>query len=113
MDGSLVRLLRSRDVLLAVGVLLIVAMMIIPMPAILMDILLATNIAMAVMILLVALFAEEPLDFSVFPSILLIVTLYRLALNVSSTRLILIDGDAGSIIDSFGSFVVGGNLIVG
>ena len=112
-DGAMGRLLRSRDVLLAVGVILIVGMMIIPMPPILMDLLLAVNIALAVTILLVALFAEEPLDFSVFPSILLIVTLYRLALNVSSTRLILLDGDAGSIIESFGSFVVGGNIIVG
>ena len=111
--GSLARLLRSRDVLLGVGVILIVGMMIVPVPAVLMDLLLATNIALAVTILLVALFTEEPLDFSVFPSILLIVTLYRLALNVSSTRLILLDADAGSIIDSFGGFVVGGNLIVG
>ena len=111
--GALARLMRSRDVLLAVGVILIVGMMIIPMPAVLMDLLLAVNIAIAVIILLVALFAEEPLDFSVFPSILLIVTLYRLALNVSSTRLILLDGDAGSIIESFGTFVIGGNIIVG
>lgn len=110
---SLSRIRRSRDVLLGVGVLMIVAMMIIPIPPLLLDMLLALNIAFAVIILLVTLFAEEPLDFSVFPSILLIVTLYRLALNVSSTRLILLDGEAGAIIESFGSFVVGGNIIVG
>ena len=107
------RLLAHRDVLLAVGILMIVAMMVIPMPAVALDLLLALNIAFAVLILIAALFTREPLDFSVFPSILLIVTLFRLALNVSSTRLILLDGDAGSIIDSFGGFVVGGNIIVG
>ncbi len=107
------QLLRNRDVLLAFGVMLVVGMMIIPMPAMMLDLLLVVNIALAVMILLVSLFAKEPLDFAVFPSILLIVTLFRLALNVSSTRLILIDGDAGAVIGSFGTFVVGGNIVVG
>ncbi len=112
-QGGLDRIRQNRDVLLAVGVLMIVAMMIIPIPPLMLDMLLALNIALAVIILLVTLFTVEPLDFSVFPSILLIVTLYRLALNVSSTRLILLEGDAGAIIESFGSFVVGGNIIVG
>ncbi len=112
-NAGLSRLMRSRDVLLALGVLLIVGMMVIPVPPALLDLLLALNIAFAVTILLVTLFAKEPLDFSIFPSVLLLVTLYRLALNVSSTRLILLNGNAGSIIDSFGDFVVGGNIIVG
>ena len=107
------RLWGNSEVVLGIAVLLIVGMMIIPMPTPLLDLLLALNIALAVTILLVTLFAKKPLDFSIFPSILLIVTLYRLALNVSSTRLILLNGDAGAIIGSFGDFVVGGNIIVG
>ena len=104
------QLLRNRDVLLAFGVMLVVGMMIIPMPAMMLDLLLVVNIALAVMILLVSLFAKEPLDFAVFPSILLIVTLFRLALNVSSTRLILIDGDAGAVIGSFGTLAATSSL---
>jgi len=111
--SPLQRLAQSRDVLLAVGVILVVGMMVIPLPTMLLDLLLTANIALAVSILLVALFTREPLDFSVFPSVLLIVTLFRLALNVSTTRLILLNGDAGAIIRSFGDFVVGGNVIVG
>ena len=107
------RLWGNSEVVLGIAVLLIVGMMIIPMPTPLLDLLLALNIALAVTILLVTLFAKKPLDFSIFPSILLIVTLYRLALNVSSTRLILLNGDAGAIIGSFGDFVAGGNIIVG
>ncbi len=107
------RLWGNSEVVLGIAVLLIVGMMIIPMPTPLLDLLLALNIALAVTILLVTPFAKKPLDFSIFPSILLIVTLYRLALNVSSTRLILLNGDAGAIIGSFGDFVVGGNIIVG
>ena len=107
--SGLSRLARQRDVLLAVGLLMVV----VPLPTMVLDLLLVLNLALAVMILVAALFAREPLDFSVFPSILLMVTLFRLALNVSSTRLILLHGDAGWVIDSFGGFVIGGNLIVG
>ena len=111
--SGLGRLLRQRDVLLAIGVLLTVMMMIVPLPPLILDLLLATSIAAAVTILIVALFTREPLDFSVFPSVLLIVTLFRLALNISSTRLILLHGYAGHVIQSFGTFVVGGNVVVG
>ncbi|GAB4449612.1 MAG: flagellar biosynthesis protein FlhA [Anaerolineae bacterium] len=111
--SNLRRLLSNSDVLLAVAVIAIVAMMVIPLPPAVLDLLLALNIALAVTIVLVSLYIEKPLDFSVFPSLLLILTLFRLALNVSSTRLILLTANAGNIINAFGNFVVGGNYIVG
>lgn len=107
------RLLGQTDILLAAGIITIVGMMIIPLPTALLDMLLTVNIAASVIILLVAVYTEEPLKFSVFPSLLLVTTLFRLALNVSTSRLILLHGDAGSVVHSFGSFVVGGNLVVG
>ncbi len=110
---NLRRLLQSSDIVLAVAVVMIVSLMIIPLPVWLLDILLATNIALAVTILLVSLYTSEPLDFSVFPSLLLIVTLYRLALEISATRLILLGADGGKVIRAFGKFVVGGNYVVG
>jgi len=110
---NLRRLLQSSDIVLAVAVVMIVSLMIIPLPVWLLDILLATNIAIAVTILLVSLYTSEPLDFSVFPSLLLIVTLYRLALEISATRLILLEADGGKVIRAFGQFVVGGNYVVG
>jgi flagellar biosynthesis protein FlhA len=107
------RLIRYSDVMLAAGVVAIVAIMIIPVPTRLLDVLITTNIAAAITILLVALYVQEPLQFSAFPSILLLATLFRLALNITSTRLILLQGDAGEVIRSFGTFVVGGNYVVG
>jgi flagellar biosynthesis protein FlhA len=94
------------------------AVMLIPLPPILLDFLLALNITLAMTVLLIAMYTLEPLDFSVFPSLLLVMTLYRLSLNVASTRLILLNGDqgeraAGGVIKSFGSFVVGGDYVVG
>ena len=106
-------LLRHSDIALAAGVMTILGMMVIPLPPPLIDLLVATNIAVAVTILLVAMYTREVLAFSVFPSLLLLVTLFRLAINVSSTRLILLQGDAGRIIESFGLFVVGGSVVVG
>ncbi|MEO8538497.1 MAG: flagellar biosynthesis protein FlhA [bacterium] len=99
--------------LLAGGIITIVGMMIIPLPPVLLDMLLTINIAASVVILLVAIYTDEALNFSVFPSLLLVTTLFRLALNVSTSRLILLHGNAGSVVHSFGSFVVGGNLVVG
>src|SRR5690348_6345872 len=89
------RILGQTDVLLAVGVITIIGMLIIPLPAVLLDMLLTINIATAVVILLVAIYADDPMKFSVFPSLLLITTLFRLALNVSTSRLILLHGFAG------------------
>ncbi|MBI2939772.1 MAG: flagellar biosynthesis protein FlhA [Chloroflexi bacterium] len=107
------RLSQFSDVFLAAGVILIIGMMVIPLPTLLLDLLLALNIATALLVVLVAMYSSEPLEFSVFPSLLLLLTLFRLGLNVSATRLILLQGDAGSIIESFGSFVIGGNFVVG
>ncbi|MEW6116887.1 MAG: flagellar biosynthesis protein FlhA [Nitrospirota bacterium] len=112
------RLLRQSDVMLAVGIVVILGLMIIPMPSLLLDLFLSFSITLSIVILLVSAYAKRPLDFSVFPSILLISTLLRLSLNIASTRLILMKGDlgveaAGKVIKSFGEFVVGGNFVVG
>jgi flagellar biosynthesis protein FlhA len=96
--------------LLMVG---IIGMMVLPLPPLLLDVLLAANLSAAVLVLLTAMMADRALDFSVFPSLLLVTTLARLALNVSSTRLILLHGSAGNVIAAFGHFVVGGNIVVG
>ena len=107
------RLLGSSDIVLAVAVVFVVAMMIVPLPTPLLDVLLATNLALAVTVLLVSMYMQEALDFAVFPSLLLMLTLFRLGLNVSATRLILLHGHAGQVITAFGNLVVGGNYIVG
>ncbi len=91
----------------------VVALMVIPMPAALLDVLLTLNIAFSVLLLLAAIGATKALDMSAFPSLLLIATLFRLGLNVSSTRLILGNGSAGSVIEAFGHFVIQGSLVVG
>lgn len=110
---------QSADVLAAVGILMILVVMIVPVHPFILDLLLALSLATSVMIMLVALYSKKPLDFSTFPSVLLISTLFRLALNVASTRNILINGAtdgtaaAGELIKSFGEFVVEGNFVVG
>ncbi|WP_414629342.1 flagellar biosynthesis protein FlhA [Clostridium drakei] len=98
---------------MAFVVISVVMMIIIPLPSGILDILIAFNITVSVVIILLTMFTTEVLQFSVFPTLLLITTLFRLALNVSSTRLILRDAYAGEVINSFGSFVVGGNYVVG
>jgi flagellar biosynthesis protein FlhA len=95
------------------AVVAIVVLMVVPLPSIVLDILISANISFSVLILLVSMKVEKPLDFSVFPSLLLVATLFRLALNVSATRLVLLHGYAGTVIESFGHFVVGGSIIVG
>ncbi len=107
------QLLKHNDVLLAVGIVLVVTMMLIPLPPLLLDILLTVNIALSVTILLVTLYTQEPLQYSTFPTILLFSTLFRLGLNVSTTRLILLHGEAGQVVHAFGNFVIGGNYVVG
>lgn len=94
-------------------ILAIVALMILPLPLIVLDFLLAINISLGVVLVLMAIFVSSPLQFSVFPSVLLISTLFRLALSVATTRMILLHADAGSIIDTFGQLVAGGNIVVG
>ncbi len=96
-----------------VGVVGIVLMMVVPLPAVVLDMLIALNITGALLVLLISMFVSRPLDFAIFPSLLLVMTLFRLALNISATRLVLLHGFAGNMIDAFGHFVVGGSLIVG
>ncbi len=112
------RIAKHSDVALAIAVVGIVLAMLIPIPPVLMDFLLSFNITFALVILLISLYLLKPLDFSSFPAVLLVSTLARLALNISSTRLILLHGQegesaAGEVIKSFGKFVVGGNFVVG
>jgi flagellar biosynthesis protein FlhA len=109
---------KRTDLFLAIGVMGILVMLIFPMPALLLDLLLAVSIILSVLILMTALFIEEPLEFSSFPTILLVATMLRLALNLASTRLILAHGHEGSaaaghVIEAFGSFVMGGNFVIG
>lgn len=106
------------EIVTAAGVIAVLLVMIIPLPPMLLDFLLAINITLAVTILLISMFTLAPLDFSIFPTLLLLTTLFRLSLNVASTRLILLHGNegahaAGKVIMSFGNFVVGGNYVVG
>ncbi|MEE9276193.1 MAG: flagellar biosynthesis protein FlhA [bacterium] len=116
--AGIARLARNSDVAMAVGVVGILIVMILPIPPAMLDALLSFNITFALIVLLVSLYTTEPLEFSVFPSLLLVTTLFRLSLNVASTRLILLrghegPGGAGQVIEAFGSFVVGGNYVVG
>ena len=104
---------RYAEVGLAMAVVFIVALLMVPLPGVMLDLFLATSIGMSLVVLLVALYTTDPLEFSSFPSLLLLLTLFRLALNVCSTRLILSQGHAGAVIQSFGEFVIGGNYAVG
>ena len=113
MKLDLRQLLQNNDIILAIGLVIVIAMMIIPIPSPILDILITVNISLSVIILLVCLYTTEPLKYSSFPTILLFTTIYRLGLNVSSTRLILLHANAGEVISAFGKFVVGGNYIVG
>lgn len=101
------------DLVLAVLLVSVIFMMILPLPTALIDTLIALNMCMAAVLLMVSMYLSSPLAFSSFPTVLLITTLFRLALSISTTRLILLQGDAGHIVETFGNFVVGGNLIVG
>lgn len=109
---------RPSELVVAIGVMMVLAVMVMPIPPFVLDILLSFSLTFSIIILLVSIFMLAPLEFSIFPSLLLIVTLLRLSLNVASTRIILLHGNegpdaAGQVIQSFGSFVVGGNYVVG
>jgi len=104
---------RYSDVMVAGAAVMVVGMMILPLPHWMLDLLLCGNIALALSILLVTMYTSQPLEFSSFPSLLLMTTLFRLALNISATRLILLHASAGAVISAFGSVVVGGNFVVG
>jgi len=109
----LIRLARNQDVIVAVVIIGILFIMLVKMPPWTLDLLLTANISIAVLMILVTMYVRNPLQFSVFPSLLLITTLFRLSLNVASTRLILLEAYAGKVIEAFGTFVVGGNYVVG
>src|SRR5262245_36938662 len=111
--SNLARLFRNGDLLLTGGLLGTVLLMILPVSPFLLDGLLSISIALALLVMLVILYVKEPADFTGFPTLLLFITLYRLSLNIASTRLILLDGYAGHIIETFGNFVVRGNYVVG
>jgi len=104
---------KNSDIILAIALLLMLGLMLMPLPAVMLDFFLAINITIAILIFVVSLYIKKPLDISIFPGLLLILTLFRLSLNISSTRLILMDGYAGKVIESFGNFVVGGDYVVG
>ncbi len=109
---------QARSTLLPAAILVLVALMVVPLPAVLLDLFFITNIAVALIVLMVAINIRQPLDFSAFPTVLLYATLLRLALNVASTRVVLVHGHegtaaAGHVIEAFGSFVVGGDYVVG
>jgi flagellar biosynthesis protein FlhA len=107
------RLSRRTEAIFAVGVLGILAVLVLPVPAPILSTLIAFNLSLSMLVLLVCLYAKEPLEFNAFPSLLLITTLLRLGLNVAATRLILLTGTGGAVIETFGQFVVGGNFVVG
>lgn len=107
------KIFKYTDIIFAFAFIVMLGLMIIPLPAFLLDFLLALNISFAMLILIVALYIQNPLEISIFPGLLLMLTLFRLALNISSTRLILLEGYAGQVIETFGQFVVGGSYIVG
>ncbi|RKN86506.1 flagellar biosynthesis protein FlhA [Paenibacillus ginsengarvi] len=105
--------MRTRDLFILSGIIGIILMMVVPIPLALLDFLLIVNISIALIIILIAMNTQQALDFSIFPTLLLITTLFRLALNVSTTRNILSEAEAGNVVATFGSFVAGGNLVVG
>lgn len=109
----LLPLTQRTDLLLATLLMAVIFMMILPMPTVVVDVLIATNMTLSVLLLMVAIYLRSPLGFTAFPAVLLITTLFRLALSITTTRLILLQADAGKIVETFGNFVVAGNLIVG
>src|SRR6201987_5927198 len=116
--GTIVDVLKRGDIALAIGVMTILVVLILPLPPVLLDLFLAVSIILSVLILMTALFIHAPLEFSAFPTVLLIATMLRLALNLASTRLILAHGHegtsaAGHVIQAFGNFVMGGNFVIG
>jgi flagellar biosynthesis protein FlhA len=106
-------LLGSKDAAMAIALVVIILLMIVPLPPVFVDLLVVLNLALSIGIMLMTMYISRPMDFSVFPSILLLVTLFRLGLNIATSRLILTQGDAGKVVSTFGNLVVGGNYVVG
>src|SRR3954462_7758332 len=113
MAASMQKIMKHTDLIAAGAIVLVVVMMIVPLPSALIDLAITLNISIALAIVVATLYVPKALDFSAFPSMLLLTTLFRLAINISVTRLILLHGDGGHVVKAFGNFVVGGNLAVG
>src|ERR1700742_491701 len=113
MSASMKKILSHADLIAAVAVVMVVVMMIVPLPTGVIDLFITLNIASAITIVVATLYVPRALDFAAFPSLLLLTTMFRLAINVSVTRQILLHGDGGSVVKAFGTFVVGGNVVVG
>ncbi len=109
----LIKITKRNDIVLAVFLVMIAALMIMPIPTFVIDILIGINLSGAILLLMIGVYMPSPLAFASFPSVLLLTTLFRLALSISTTRLILLQADAGAIVTTFGEFVVGGNIVVG
>ncbi len=111
--SSLQNLLKSKDLALAFGLIIIVGLLIVPMPASAVDLLVVANLALSIGVILLTMYISQPMEFSVFPTFLLLVTLLRLGINISASRLILLEANAGKVIETFGTMIVGGNYVVG
>ncbi|OED39457.1 hypothetical protein AB833_15235 [Chromatiales bacterium (ex Bugula neritina AB1)] len=109
----LVKLGMRQDIMLALTLVAVIFMMVLPLPTILVDVLIAVNLTFAIILLMVAIYLRNPVNLTTLPAVLLISTLFRLALSITTTRLILLDADAGAIIETFGNFVIAGNIVVG
>jgi flagellar biosynthesis protein FlhA len=107
------RLLRSKDMIMAMTLVLIVALLLIPLPSIMIDLLVAASVALSIGIMLLTMYISSPMEFSSFPTVLLLITLLRMGINISVSRSILLNGEAGKIVETFGNLIVGGNYVVG
>jgi flagellar biosynthesis protein FlhA len=112
-ENTISRLLKHTDLVAAVAVVVVVTMLIVPLPSMLLDLFITINISAALAVVVATMYLNKPLEFAAFPSLLLLTTMFRLAINVSVTRLILTKGDAGSVVRDFGQFVVGGDVVIG
>ncbi|HTU84967.1 MAG TPA: flagellar biosynthesis protein FlhA [Solirubrobacteraceae bacterium] len=112
-ENTISKLLKHTDLVAAVAVVVVVTMLIVPLPSMLLDLFITINISAALTVVVATMYLQKPLEFAAFPSLLLLTTMFRLAINVSVTRLILTKGNAGSVVHDFGQFVVGGNVVIG
>jgi flagellar biosynthesis protein FlhA len=110
---SLRKLLGRKDMAMAVGLVIIVSLLIVPLPAPIVDILIVVNLSISIGILLLTMYIKQPMEFSVFPTVLLLVTLFRLGINIRTSYLILLEGNAGAVVSAFGNMIIGGNYVVG
>lgn len=110
---SLRKLLGRKDMAMAVGLVIIVSLLIVPLPAAIVDILIVINLSISIGILLLTMYIKQPMEFSVFPTVLLLVTLFRLGINIRTSYLILLEGNAGAVVTGFGNMIIGGNYVVG